>query len=59
MRVFWYRFRSAVSGDESRLAVVLALFAAGGVAGWQLALVIHGAALAAAAVIVKLSRPLS
>jgi len=57
MRVLWSRLRSTISADEPRLAAVLALVAAGGLAGWRIALIIHGVVLAAAAVIVLLSRP--
>ena len=56
MRVLWYRLRPAVSADEPRLAVVLALAAAGGLASWPIALIIHGVVLAAAAVTMLLSR---
>jgi len=57
MRVLWSRLRSTVSADEPRLAAVLAVAAAGGLASWPIALFIHGAVLGAVAVIVLLSRP--
>jgi hypothetical protein len=58
-QVLWHRLRSAVSPDEPRLAAVLAVVAAGGLASWPIALIIHGAVLGAVAVIVLLSRPSS
>ncbi|MGH3255973.1 MAG: hypothetical protein ACRDOU_11395 [Streptosporangiaceae bacterium] len=58
MRVPWSRLRSAVSADEPRLAAVLTVAAAGGLAGWRIALITHGAALAAFAVTVLLGRHL-
>ncbi len=57
MRMLWSRLQSAVSADEPRLAAVLAVVAAGGLAGWRIALIIHGVVLAAAAVTVLLSKP--
>jgi len=55
--VLWSRLRSTVSADVPRLAAVLAVAAAGGLASWPIALFIHGAVLGAVAVIVLLSRP--
>lgn len=59
LRMLWSRLRSAVSADEIRLAVVLAAVTASGLAGWRIALIIHGAVLAGAAVTVLPGRYLS
>jgi hypothetical protein len=58
MRVTWSRLRSAVSADELRLKAALTVVAAGGLAGWRIALITHGAVLAAAALTIVLSRHL-
>lgn len=56
MRVLWHRLRSAASAGELRLTVALTVVAAGGLAGWRIALITHGAVLAAAALTVVLGR---
>ncbi len=55
-RVLWHRLRSMVCADEPRLAAVLAVAAACGLASWPIALIIHGTVLGVVAVIVLLSR---
>jgi hypothetical protein len=52
MRVLRYQLRPSASRDELRLAMLLTAVAAGGLAGWRMALILHGAVLAAAAVAV-------
>jgi hypothetical protein len=56
MRAPWYRLWPAVSVDEPRLAVLLVVLAAGSLASWPVALLIHGVALAAVTVTILLSR---
>ena len=56
MRGLWRRVRSAFRADEPRLAAVLTVAAAAGLASWPIALIINGAVLAAAVGTYRASR---